>query len=33
MKKNLFTVNEMFDCMVEDVSYIKRLTFVKNLRK
>lgn len=33
MKKNLSKVNEIFDCMVEDVSYIKRMAIIKSLRK
>jgi hypothetical protein len=29
--KNIFEVNELFDTMVEDLDYIKRIVAVKNV--
>ncbi len=31
--KNLVNINELFDEMIENVSYIKRFTIITNLKK
>lgn len=31
--KNMVNINELFDEMIDNVSYIKRFTIVRNLKK